>query len=73
MNKIDEAWQAFKRLAPEEQERLADVILNFAAYNDSSIQLSDEQVADIERRLADQDDQEISLDEFRARVKALGT
>lgn len=73
MNKIDEAWQALKKLPPQEQERLADVILDLAAQGSSDVQISDEQLADLELRMADKDAETMTLEEFRDRVRKLGT
>jgi putative addiction module component (TIGR02574 family) len=70
MNKVDEAWQALKKLAPDEQERMAEVILAFAAQSDD-IQLSDEQVADIETRMRDRDAPTITIEEVRAHMRKL--
>ena len=70
MNKIDEAWQALKKLPPHEQERMADLILDFAAQSDD-IQLSDEQVADVEARMRDRDAPTITIEELRARMRKL--
>lgn len=72
MNKIDEAWTALKKLPPKEQERLAEAILDLAAHADD-LQLDDEQVAEIDRRVRDTDAKTLSLDEFRELVGKLGT
>jgi putative addiction module component (TIGR02574 family) len=70
MNKIDEAWQALKKLPPEEQERMADAILNYAAQT-PEVHLTDEQVAEVRRRLQDKNAKTITLEEFNARVRKL--
>jgi putative addiction module component (TIGR02574 family) len=72
MNKIDEAWTALKKLPPEEQERLAEAILDLAAHADD-LQLDDEQVAEIDRRVRDTNAKTLSLNEFRELVGKLGT
>ena len=71
MNKIDEAWKALKELPPEEQERLADAILDYA-WQTSDVQLTDEQVAEVRRRLEDKNAETIPLEELRARLIRLG-
>lgn len=73
MNKIDEAWQVLKKLPAHEQERMANAILDFAAQGDSDLQISDEQLADLEQRMADKNAASMTLEEFRKRVRKLGT
>jgi putative addiction module component (TIGR02574 family) len=72
MSKIDEACAALKTLPPEDQERLADLILDLAAQSDANYQLTDEQIAEIDRRMADPNPEYISLEEVRARLLGLG-
>jgi putative addiction module component (TIGR02574 family) len=72
MTKLEEAFQAIQKLPAAEQERMADIILDFAAQADD-IRLSDEQLADLEQRMNDESDGEMTLGEFRARVRKLGT
>jgi putative addiction module component (TIGR02574 family) len=67
MNKIDEAWQALKALPQAEQERLAEVILDYVAQPQESL-LSDEQVAKIEARMRDRDAPTMTIDEVRAHL-----
>jgi putative addiction module component (TIGR02574 family) len=67
MNKIDEAWQALKALPQAEQERLAEVILDYVAQPQESL-LSDEQVAKIEARVRDRDAPTMTIDEVRAHL-----
>lgn len=71
MNKLDEAWIALKQLPPEEQEQAAEAILDFAA-RERGYTLTAEQVAEVERRLAEKNPQTITLEEFKARVRDLG-
>jgi putative addiction module component (TIGR02574 family) len=73
MNKLNNAWQALKKLPPEQQERAADALLDFAAQASSDLQLSDDQAAEVERRLGDKSASGMTLDEFRARVGKLGS
>jgi putative addiction module component (TIGR02574 family) len=65
MNKVDEAWAALRKLPAQEQERLADAILDYAAGIDDSYVLTDEQVAEVERRLADKNAPTLTLEEAR--------
>ncbi len=70
MNKIDEAWQALKKLPAEEQERMADAILDSVAREHRYV-LTEEQVAEVRRRLQDKNAKTITLEEFNARVRKL--
>jgi len=67
MNKIDEAWKALKELSPEEQERLADAILDSVAREHPYV-LTDEQLAEVRRRRADPNPEYVTLEEARARL-----
>ncbi len=70
MNKIDEAWQALKKLPPDQQERAAEFILDFVAQSDD-VRLTDEQVADVEARMHDRNDPTITMEELRDRMRKL--
>lgn len=70
MNKIDEAWKALKEMPPEEQERLADAILDYAAQA-PDVHLTGEQVAEVRRRFQDKNAETITLEVFNARVRKL--
>jgi putative addiction module component (TIGR02574 family) len=72
MNKIDETWALLKRLPSEKQEIAAEAILDFAAESDG-LQLSAEQVAEVERRLQDRKASTLTIEEFRAGVRKLGS
>jgi hypothetical protein len=52
---------------PQRQEDAARVLLEMEEGGDSSVSLSDEQVAEIERRMADPDPQFLTLEEVRRR------
>lgn len=67
MNKIDEAWAVLKKLSPREQELAAEAILDFAA-NASEFALTDEQVAEVNRRLQETDPKTIDPAELRERL-----
>ena len=66
MNKIDDAWAVLKALPEAEQEIAAEAILDYAARE--SIQLSEEQAAEVRRRLNDPDAAIITPDELRKRI-----
>ena len=67
MNKIDDAWAVLKKLSPHEQEVAAEAILDYAA-RDDGIHLSDEQVAEVRRRLSDTSEATLTPSELRARL-----
>ena len=64
MNKLDEAFQALKQLPPDEQERAADLMLAFAAQQ-YDFQLSDEHVAEVERRMREENPKTFTIAEVR--------
>ena len=69
--KIDQAWTELLKLPEAEQEVAADAILDYAS-GGHGISLSDEQVAEVERRLAEPDPKTLTITEFRARLRKLG-
>jgi putative addiction module component (TIGR02574 family) len=71
MNKLNDAWQALQKLPPEEQEHVANAILDLAARTEA-YRLTEEQAAEVRRRIADKDAPTMTLDEFRAKVRQLG-
>ena len=66
MNKIDDAWAVLKALPEAEQEIAAEAILDYAARE--TIQLSEEQAAEVRRRLNDAGAASITPDELRKRI-----
>ena len=52
---------------PERQEEAARVLSEMEAQNSSVVNLTDEQVAEIQRRLTDPDPKFLTLEEVRAR------
>jgi hypothetical protein len=71
-NKVKEAIEALQALPDDKAERIADAVIDAAAANDKEYQLSDEQVREIERRLADPSPRYITLAELRKRLRSLG-
>jgi putative addiction module component (TIGR02574 family) len=69
MNKLNDAWQALQKLPAEEQERVADAILDLAA-RPHGLQLTDEQVAEVKRRMLDTDEPTLTPEEVRARLRS---
>jgi hypothetical protein len=52
---------------PERQEEAARVLTEMEAQDKADLQLNDEQVAEVERRLAEPDPKFLTLEEVRAR------
>ena len=69
--KIEQAWAELMKLPDEEQEVAADAILHYAS-GGRGVELSDEQVAEVERRLAEPNPKTLTITEFRARLCKLG-
>ena len=69
--KIEQAWAELMKLPDEEQEVAADAILDYTS-GGRGIELSDEQVAEVERRLTDPNPKTLTITEFRARLRKLG-
>ncbi len=68
---LEEAVKVLRELLDDRQEAAARAIINYGA-DDDEIQLSDEQVAEIERRIANPNRKFISLAELDKRIRRLG-
>ena len=68
---FDEAVKVLRELPDDRQEAAARAIINYGA-DDDEIQLSDEQVAEIELRIASTNRKFISLAELDKRIRHLG-
>ena len=68
---LEEAVKVLRELPDDQQEAAARAIINYGA-DDDEIQLSDEQVAEIERRIANPNRKFISLAELDKRIRHLG-
>lgn len=68
---LEEAVKVLRELPDGRQAAAARAIINYGA-DDDEIQLSDEQVAEIERRIADPNRKFISLAELDKRIRHLG-
>jgi putative addiction module component (TIGR02574 family) len=71
MNKIKKAWAELMKLPEGEQEVAAEAILDYTS-EAQRVELSDEQAAEVERRLADPAAETLTITEFRARLRKLG-
>lgn len=69
--RAEQAWAELMKLSDEEQEIAADAILDYAS-GARGISLSNEQVAEVERRLAEPNPEVLTITEFRARLRKLG-
>ena len=70
-NLLEEAVKVLRKLPDDRQEAAARAIINYGA-DDDDVQLSDEQVAEIERRVANPNRKFISLAELDKRIRHLG-
>ena len=68
VGKIEQAWAELMKLPEDEQEVAADAILDYTS-GGHGIELSAEQVAEVERRLADPNPATLTITEFRARLR----
>jgi len=57
---------------PERQEDAARMLAEMEEQDANPYRLTDEQVAEVKRRLADPNPKSITMDELRARLKKLG-
>ncbi len=69
---LEQAILEVRKLPDERQNEAAEVLLSLVAQDPGSIHLSDEQVAELRRRLADPDDSRVSDDEVAATYRRLG-
>ena len=68
--KIEQAWTELLKLPEDEQEVAADAILDYAS-GGRGISLSDEQVAEVNRRLSEPNPKTLTITEFRAKLRKL--
>ena len=70
-NLIEEAVKVLRRLPDDQQATAARAIINYGAHEDE-LQLTDKQVAEIERRIANPDRKFLSLAELNKRLRRRG-
>lgn len=68
---IDDAIDALRRLPEDMQEAAARTIIDFAN-QDGDVEIDDEQVVEIERRMAEPNRTFMTLDEARGQLRHLG-
>ena len=73
MNKlIDDAVEVLRHLPENVQEAAARAIINYGASQDDELHVSDAQVAEIERRMANPNRAFLSIAEVRQRLRPYG-
>ena len=65
---IEDAVKVLRGLPDDMQAAAARAIMDYGAGHDDDVQLSDDQVAEVERRMADPNRQFLSLSEVRNRL-----
>ena len=70
-NLIEEAVKVLRRLPDDQRAMAARAIINYGAHEDE-LQLTDEQAAEIERRIANPDRKFLSLAELSKRLRRRG-
>lgn len=71
-NLIEDAVRVLRELPDDVQAAAARAILEYGAGQDDELQLSDEQAAEVERRVADPNRTFLDLDEVRTRLRHFG-
>ena len=71
-NLIEDAVKVLRGLPDDVQAAAARAIIDYGAGQDDDLQLSDEQVAEVERRMADPNRKFLSLTEVRNRLRHFG-
>ena len=71
MKKLEQAWRALQELPESEQDIAAAAILDFAS-QDRTQELSDEQVAEVRRRMAKKNPKTLTLVQLDERLRILG-
>jgi hypothetical protein len=69
---VDEAVQVLRDLPENVQTAAARAILDYASSYDDDVQLSDEQAAEVERRIDDPNRTFLSLHETKVRLRHFG-
>ena len=71
---LDQALERLRELPQTEQDRAAAELMQFVNHIDApQIQLSDEQLAEVERRLAKKNPKTLTMAELDAHLKRRGT
>jgi len=71
-NLVEDAVKVLRALPDDVQAAAARAIIDYGAGQDDDLQLSDEQVAEVERRMSDPNRSVLSLNEVRDRLRHFG-
>lgn len=71
-NLIEDAVRVLRGLPDDVRAAAARAIIDYGAGQDDDLQLSDEQVAEVERRMGDPNRKFLSLTEVRSRLRPFG-
>lgn len=71
-NLIEDAVRVLRELPENVQAAAARAILEYGAGQDDDLQLSDEQAAEVERRMANPSRAFLGLDDVRTRLRRFG-
>lgn len=71
-NKVKQAIEVLQALPADAQERAAEAIIDYGESHAGGWHLTDEQVAEVERRFADPNPKYLSLTEVRKRLRHFG-
>ncbi len=71
-NLVEDAVKVLRGLPDNVQAAAARAIIDYGAGQDDDLQLSDDQVAEVERRMAHPNRAFLSLDEVRNRLRPFG-
>lgn len=67
---LEQVLAEVRKLSDEEQDRIAaELMAHLVAGDDSDLQLSDEQLAEVRRRRADPNPRNATIDEVDARIR----
>ena len=72
IEQIDAILERVRRWAPERQREAAEMLLLIEEQDQSPLQLTEEQLAEVRRRRADKDAKLLTLEEFDARLSRFG-
>ena len=70
---LEQVLAEVRKLSDEEQDKIATELIAYlnAPGDDQDLQLSDEQLAEVRRRLADPNPRNLAIEEVEARIRRL--
>lgn len=69
---LKKALEKVKRLPTRAQDGAAELIMEYVSHSQRDVRLSDEQLAEVRRRLADKKRKTITLKQLDTRLRRLG-